>query len=209
MLQCIHELGTEPVFLGLNTGNLGFLLNDVEDLQSTARSLANGAWKRWSFPLLSATTTAPDGTTTTFQAVNDLYAERQTGQTAHVRLSIDGEVVVNRLICDGLLVATALGSTAYSHSAGGLPCHPTVPAIHVTPICPHRPRLTPFVVPVDATINVQMLDVARRPVVACSDGVDRGPVQQMRVQRAAEEVQLAFLDGHNFTRTLVRKILSS
>jgi NAD+ kinase len=115
--------------------------------------------------------------------------------------------VVERLICDGLLVSTALGSTAYSYSAGGVPCHPQVPALLVTPIAPHVPRLTPMMLPLDAVVELSAVDTHRRPVRAVADGVDLGEVVRMQVKNSEDNVQLAFLTGHDFTRTLVRKVL--
>ena len=122
-------------------------------------------------------------------------------------MSINGDEVVERLICDGMLVATSLGSTAYSYSAGGVPCHPKVRSVAVTPISPHRPRLTPLVLPLHAVVELKALDLHRRPVRAVADGVDLGPVERIRVEDAQDEVRLAFLESHDFTRALFRKVL--
>jgi len=207
MLRTIRERGPGHVYLGLNAGHLGFLLNDVVDAEAVARALSDAAWTTFSFPRLRLTAWRSDGSEVTALAVNDLYLERATGQTAHLEVRIDGNVVVGRLICDGLLASTALGSTAYSYSAGGVPCHPQVPALLVTPIAPHVPRLTPMMLPLDAVVELSALDTLRRPVRAVADGVDLGEVVRMRVENSQDNVQLAFLEGHNFTRTLVRKVL--
>ena len=82
-----------------------------------------------------------------------------------------------------------------------------VRAIHVTPIAPHVPRLSPFIVPWTANIEVEALDSDRRPVRAVCDGEDHGTVHRMRIDRANDDITLAFLEGHQFTRTLIRKIL--
>ena len=207
MLRTIRERGPDHVYLGLNAGHLGFLLNDVGDAQAVATALSKSAWTISSFPRLRLTAWRADGSELTALAVNDLYLERATGQTAHLEVHIDGNVVVDRLICDGLLASTALGSTAYSYSAGGAPCHPQVPALLVTPIAPHVPRLTPMMLPLDAIVELSALDTHRRPVRAVADGVALGEVVRMRVEDSHENVRLAFLEGHNFTRALVRKIL--
>ena len=211
MLSTIRALGTDPVYLGLNAGHLGFLLNDIGQSEATMRAAAarmrEGRFRAWNFPRLLMTATNVDGETVSSAAVNDLYLERATGQTAHLHMRVDGEDVVDRLICDGLLVATALGSTAYSYSAGGVPCHPLVRAVHVTPIAPHAPRLSPLIVPIGTIIELEALAWERRPVRAVGDGVDLGPIRNMRVGPDPDEVQLAFLDGHQFTRTLVDKVL--
>ncbi len=207
MLQCIREGGDAPTYLGLNAGSLGFLLNDVDDLDRVAAALRAGDWSTHAFPRLALSAVSPDGRRASALAVNDLYVERSSGQSAHLRLHIDGEPVIDKLVCDGLIVSTALGSTAYSFAAGGVPCHPLVRAMHVTPISPHVPRLSPFTVPADARIAVEALAVAKRPVRAVADGEEHGPVARVEVARAPREVRLAFLEGHAFTRTFIRKIL--
>ena len=140
-------------------------------------------------------------------AVNDVYLERMSGQTAHLRIEIDGVHVVERLVCDGIIASTALGSTAYHFSASGHACHPGVRAIHLTPICPHSPRLTPLTLPAEAKIAIEVLGSDKRPVRAVADGVGHPNISRIEIERADVDVRLAFLDGHNFTTTLVEKIL--
>lgn len=207
MLRCVRDHGTDVTWLGLNAGNLGFLLSDVPDFDAAARALRDGRWTTWSFPRLHMTAWHTDGTVSHAEAVNDVYVERSTGHTAHLRLHIEGVEVVNRMSCDGVIVATALGSTAYSFSAGGPACHPRVRAVHVTPICPHTPRLSPITLPEGTPIEIEALDADRRPVRASSDGVDHGRILRLQVERADPDVRLAFLDGHQLTGTLIRKIL--
>lgn len=207
MLSTIRQRGSQATYLGINAGRLGFLLNDVGDVSVLADQLKRRAWTVTAFPRLRVTVERIDGTTVSALAVNDLYMERSTGQTAHLQVRINGDVVVSRLICDGLLVATALGSTAYSYSAGGVPCHPLVRTVLVTPIAPHVPRLTPMALPTDALVELDALDIHRRPVRAVADGVDLGPVVRMRVEDAQEEIRLAFVESHDFTRAMFRKVL--
>ncbi len=207
MLRMVRERGPGVVFLGLNAGRLGFLLNDVQAMAEVVDQLRRGAWTVTPFPRLRLTAHREDGACIEALAMNDLYVERATGQTAHLKVFINGDEVVDRLICDGMLVATSLGSTAYTYSAGGVPCHPRVPAVAVTPISPHRPRLTPLVLPLHAVVELEALDLHRRPVRAVADGVDLGPVARIRVEDAQNEVRLAFLESHDFTRALFRKVL--
>jgi NAD+ kinase len=208
MLSCIREMGPRMTYLGLNTGHLGFLLNDVEDLGVVVQQLHQGRWTATPFPRLGMEAVTTDGKVQYARAVNDLYAERSTGQTAHLRVQIDGEIVVDRLVCDGLLTSTALGSTAYSYSAGGVPTHPMVRAVQITPVCPHAPRLSPFLLPENVLIEIDVLETHRRPVRAVADGLDIGPMIQMRIQ-VEDEIKLAFLEGHHYTRTLISKVLKS
>lgn len=207
MLACIRELGPSPVYLGLNAGMLGFLLNDASDLDRVAGQLARRDWVAHAFPRLALDARGPHGQRYQAFAVNDLYVERSTGQTAHLRVSVNGAMVVDRLICDGLIVATALGSTAYNTSVGGVPCHPTAGVLQVAPISPHAPRLSPVVLPLQARIEVEALHVERRPVRVVADGQDLGLVQHVTVAASGSEVRLAFLGGHDFTETLISKVL--
>jgi NAD+ kinase len=206
MLACIRELGPDRIYLGLNAGHLGFLLNDTDDLDGVAAALAGNCWSAHTFPRLALSAEGVDGSTYSALAVNDLYVERSTGQTAHLRLAVDGQTVVDRMICDGLIVATALGSTAYTYSAGGVPCHPTAQVLQVAPICPHAPRLSPVVLPLKAQIEIEALASHRRPVRVVADGQDLGLVTRVRVAEGGSDVRLAFLDGHDFTRTLIEKV---
>ncbi|MDP6934207.1 MAG: hypothetical protein QGG40_14880, partial [Myxococcota bacterium] len=165
MLQTIREVGTEPIFLGLNAGHVGFLLNEADDVRHVAACLVERRWKAWPFPRLGleawperADASAPAPIRDA--AVNDIYVERMSGHTAHLRVTIEGVEVVERLVCDGIVVATALGSTAYSFSAGGPACHPLVETVHLTPICPHAPRLAPITLPRQTLVEVQVIDGA-------------------------------------------------
>jgi NAD+ kinase len=208
MLETIREVGTKHVFLGLNAGRVGFLLNDPEDFEATIEAIENQEWTVHTFPRLAMRATHTDTPEpTTALAVNDVYLERMSGQTAHLRITIDHVPVVDRLVCDGIIVSTALGSTAYHFSASGHACHPGVRAIHLTPICPHSPRMAPLTLPADAKIAIDVISPDKRPVRAVSDGVGYQNVSHIEVERADSDVRLAFLDGHNFTTTLVEKIL--
>jgi len=209
MLHSLAEVPGDPIFLGLNGGTLGFLLNDVKQIAATAEALRERRWQAHAFPRLALTGTTPTQETLKAQAVNDLYVERKSGQTAHLQVRVDGERVVNKLVCDGLIVSTALGSTAYNFSAGGVPSHPLVPAIQITPIAPHSPRLSPVLLPLGARITVKVLAPERRPVRAIADGLEVGEVVHMRVGRSPHDVRIAFLEGHRFTRALIRKVLKS
>lgn len=207
MLSCVHTHGAGPTYLGLNAGHLGFLLNDAHSPEQVALAIMAGAWRSWAFPLLHVQMTHPDGRVSTCRAVNDAHAERLSGQTARLRVRVDGVTVVEEMVCDGLLTATALGSTAYNFSAGGVPCHPMVRGIHVTPICPHAPRMTPLLLPQTSIVEVEVLRHSYRPVRAAADGIDQGEILQMTITSAPAEIHLAFLDGHHFTETLLRKVL--
>ncbi|MEQ1502423.1 MAG: hypothetical protein ABMB14_09335 [Myxococcota bacterium] len=208
MLRTVQSHGAmRASWLGLNAGNLGFLLNDAEDLDAVVEKLANHRFRVYDFPLVVAQVTLVDGTVVEERAVNDVYLERMSGQAARVRLSIDGHVVVDPLVADGLIFATALGSTAYAYSAGGEPLHPLLPILQVTPICPHQPRLPSLGLPWTARAEVEVLEVGWRPVRAVADGRGIDNVRHVAVGLENPGVRLVYLEPHDFTGQMVRKIV--
>lgn len=81
-------------------------------------------------------------------------------------------------------------------------------SIQLTAICPHAPKLAPLVLPAEARIRIEVLDAGRRPARAVADGISHGDVQAVEVAwSTGDEVELGFLAGHDFTSTLIRKIL--
>lgn len=207
MLHTIAALGFDRTYLGLNAGRIGFLMNDADDISAVARVLREKTWSSQDFPVLEATLALASGATETVRAINDVAIERASGQTAHLRLSVDGRTVVDSLVADGLLFSTALGSTAYTFSAGGPACHPSLPLLAVTAICPHHPRLSPFLLPETAVAAIEVLTPGRRPVRVAADGVASDEVIGLEVRVGVPRVTLAWLPGHDFTGRMVTKIL--
>jgi NAD+ kinase len=207
MLHTVATHGRDSVYVGLNAGRIGFLLNDITSLDDVVDKLRRRAWTSYAFPLLRADVRYADGTSTVERAINDFAVERSTGQTAHLRIHVGEHVIVDRLVADGVVISTALGSTAYTFSAGGPACHPTLPVMALTAISPHHPRLAPILLPVDAEIRVEALDVQKRPVRAVADGRTQDGVVGATVRHAREEVRFAWFEGHDLTMRMVRKII--
>jgi NAD+ kinase len=208
LLHTVHLYGFERIYLGLNGGTLGFLLNDVKGrVAEVCDAIARNEWQEHRFPLLTAQVHRTDGAVVTDHAMNDVYLERSSGQTARVTLTIDGKLFVEQIAADGLIFATALGSTGYSFSAGGSPCASGLPVMCVTPICPHKPRLSPFVLPYGAVAEVDVYAPDRRPVRAVIDGRDVEDVNRLVVGPAAHTVRMAYLEGHDFTAQMVGKLM--
>lgn len=207
LLRTVADNGLSPTYFGLNAGHLGFLLNDVDAWEPIAEQLRARSFKTHAFPLLSARILLADGREVIDHAINDVYVERASSQTAHVQLTIDGHIVVERLVADGIVFSTALGSTAYTFSAGGPACHPTLRMLVVTPICPHRPRLDPFALPATAKARVDVHSLERRPVRAVADGRAVEGVKELHLSYDGSEVRLGYLRGHDLTSRMVSKIL--
>lgn len=201
-----HGVG-KRAWLGLNAGHLGFLLNDAEDLDAVAEHIRGGAYRVHEFPMVVAGVTRTDGTTVEARAVNDVYLERMTGQAARMRLTVGDHVIVEQLVADGLIFATALGSTAYAFSAGGEALHPLLRVLQITPICPHQPRLPSIALPADARAEVTVHQQEWRPVRAVADGRGIDHVSSVTIRLSRRGVKLAYLEPHDFTAQLLSKIV--
>lgn len=185
MLHTLHENSDRnlPVF-GMHLGEVGFLMNRfAEDGLAERISQARQVDLH---PLeMEARTTG--GELRKAVAINEVSLLRQTNQAAHVRISVNEKVRVERLVADGVLVATAAGSTAYNLSAHG----PILPlgteAVVLTPISPFRPRRwRGAVLPAAAVIDLEVLNADRRPVSATADYDEVRDVVSVHVQRNAE-----------------------
>jgi len=208
LLKSVADHGLDKTYLGLGCGQLGFLMNEVcADDPDWMGRLKKRSWQANEYPILEARITHQDGRETIEKALNDVCLLRSSGLSSKLKISVDGHVVVDRLGGDGVVLATTLGSTAYSFSAGGTPHHPEIPALLLTPICPHRPKLSPVVLPSTSRVRVDVIQAERRPVAAMADGRDIPAVSHMDVGYGWDCVKLAFFDDHNFTRHLVEKIL--
>ena len=171
MLQTLHrfiEAGL-PVY-GMKIGKVGFLMNrfaedSLPDRLDDARVVELN-------PLgMSAETVA--GTTISALAINEVSLLRQTNQAAHIRVLVNDTVRVGELVCDGVLVATAAGSTAYNSSVRGpiLPLGTDVMAL--TPISPFRPRRwSGAILPASSRVSFEVLNHHKRSVSATADAFE-------------------------------------
>lgn len=168
MLRTLHRFIhiDRPVF-GMKIGNVGFLMNrysedDLMQRLATARPVNLN-------PLRMDVQTGA-GTETSALAINEISLLRQTNQAAHIRILINDIVKVEDLVCDGVLLATAAGSTAYNFSVRG----PILPlgtdALALTPISPFRPRRwNGAILPSSARVRFEVLDKYKRSVSATAD----------------------------------------
>ncbi len=208
MLRTVETHGLDRTYFGLNAGHLGFLLNEAAIDEVLVDQLLEGRWRVHRFPIVEARVELANGDTRVLRAINDVYLERSSGQAARLNMSINGQHVVEGLVSDGLIFATALGSTAYAYSAGGNPIHPALELLQITPICPHRPRLTPFVLPPTAVATVEVMHHDWRPVRAVADGRACPDVVRVEVGLAPGiGVRLAYLEHHDFTQEMLGKIV--
>jgi len=168
MLRTLHRFlpAGLPVY-GMKLGDVGFLMNRFrEDELQDRLNEANVVELN---PLRMIAVTEAGGEATAL-AINEVSLLRQLNQAAHIRVLVNGSVKVEDLVCDGVMVATAAGSSAYNLSAQG----PILPlgteALALTPISPFRPRRwRGAVLPTSARIRFEILDYYKRPVSATAD----------------------------------------
>jgi NAD+ kinase len=170
MLQTLHGMleqrRIQPVF-GMNLGTLGFLMNDWS-LDGLEHRIEKARPFRVS-PLRMRAVTI-EGEHVELPAINEVSLLRETRQTAKLEVTVNERVVLPELVCDGVLVATPAGSTAYNLSAYG-PILPLGSAlIALTPISPFRPRRwRGAILPEKTRIGIRVLEAEKRPVSAVAD----------------------------------------
>jgi NAD+ kinase len=183
MLQTLHSMleagSPKPVF-GMNRGTVGFLMNEwrIDCLQERIA----GAKAVRVAPLQMRATTV-GGEQFTYAAMNEVSLLRETRQTAKIEISVNGRVALPELACDGVLVATPAGSTAYNLSARGpiLPLQAKMLAL--TPISPFRPRRwSGAILPDDTAVCFTILEAENRPVSAVADQIEVRDVARVEVR---------------------------
>jgi NAD+ kinase len=205
MLYTIHQHMTRglPIF-GMNRGTVGFLLNafSTEDLMTR---LAHA--ERSGIHPLRMVALDRHGQTHTALAVNEVSVFRQTGQAAHLGVEINHRLRLDRLICDGILLATPAGSTAYNLSAHGtvLPLHSSLLAL--TPISAFRPRRWKgAVLQSSSHVSFTNLHPEKRPISATADFTEvRDVVQVASYLDASVTIPLLFDPGTNLDERILQE----
>src|SRR5437868_8298801 len=167
-----------PVF-GMNRGTVGFLMNDWR-MDGLVERIARA--KSFTVKPLEMTAVTDDGETIIHHAINEVSLLRETRETARIEVSVSGRVVMPELVCDGVLVATPAGSTAYNLSANGpiLPLNSRLLAL--TPISPFRPRRwRGALIPDELKVSFRVLDPEKRPVSAVADQIEVRDVATVEV----------------------------
>jgi NAD+ kinase len=205
MLQTLHSLmGRNVPIFGMNRGSVGFLLNEyredglIERLQKAVRVTLH--------PLRMKATTV-DGLTEEAVAINEVSLLRQTRQTAKLSIKVDGIERLPELTCDGVLVATPAGSTAYNLSAHG----PIIPLgaglLALTPISAFRPRRwRGALLPHRARVRFDVLEADKRPVSATADHTEVRNVVSVEVcEDRNTSLTLLFDPEHNLEERVLKE----
>ncbi len=196
MLRAIRKHWRERLpFYGINTGGLGFLLSGRDVTTFWREELL-----LYHLPLLLVEVEFVSGGQQKAIAFNEAWVERATGQTAWVRVSVNGTVRMKQLIGDGVLVSTAAGSTSYARAMGAPPVPLNTGVLLLVGSNVLRPAFwRPAVLPLSAEVLLETIDPNKRPLQAYCDGeLFPEPVKQMRIRVSrTAAVELAFTHGHD------------
>ena len=203
MLATLHRFRHAPIpIYGMNRGSVGFLMNEYREDELPGR-LARAEVS--AIHPLTMTARDSNGHEHKALAINEVSVFRETHQAAKLRISVDGHVRLDELICDGVLVATPAGSTAYNLSAYGpiLPINASLLAL--TPISAFRPRRwRGALLPNDARIIIEAVETEKRPVSAVADSAETRSVVRVEVAEAREiELLMMFDPGHNLDERIL------
>ena len=205
MLRTLHETIDRdlPVY-GMKLGRVGFLMNKYEP-DDLASRLENANLAELNPLRMNTLDTA--GEKTSALAINEVSLIRQTNQSAHIRIRVNGLEKVGELVCDGVLVSTPAGSTAYNLSAHG----PILPlgteALALTPISPFRPRRWKgAILPVSARITLEVLDSGKRSVSATADYFEVRDVVSVEVyEDQSTALKLLFDPDHSLEERILNE----
>lgn len=205
MLETLHATQhlTTPVY-GMNRGTVGFLMNGYAEFELPER--IREAEEAVIHPL-AMTAYCRDGSTKKAIAINEVSLLRAGPQAAKLRISVDDKIRLSELVCDGALVATPAGSTAYNYSAHGpiLPIGAEILAL--TAMAAFRPRRwRGALLPMAAKVRFDVLEVEKRPVSAVADSKEAVDVTAVEIQSAPDiKHRILFDPGHGLEERLIRE----
>jgi NAD+ kinase len=203
MLETLHRfLGRGVPVYGMNRGSVGFLMNEYREEDLPARIAAAQTATVHPLRMLASRQDAP---AVEALAINEVSLLRESRQAAKIRIIIDDKIRLAELICDGVLVSTPAGSTAYNLSAHG----PIVPLganlLPLTPISAFRPRRwRGALLPAEAVVVFEILDPDKRPVAAVADYTEVREVTRVEVREARDvSLTLMFDPDHGLSERII------
>jgi len=209
MLETLHEnlTSARPIY-GMNRGSVGFLMNDYDEDDLLLR--INAAERATIFPL-AMTAIDSAGVEHLGLAINEVSLLRQTRQTAKLTLEIDGKVRMTELVCDGVLVATPAGSTAYNLSAHGPIIPISAKVLALTPISAFRPRRwRGALLSHTARVRISVLEADKRPVSAVADNFEVRDVVSVNIVEDRQRRLIMLFDvGHSLEERILAEQFSA
>jgi NAD+ kinase len=205
MLQALHRFMTAglPIY-GMNRGSVGFLMNDFSEKNLLDR-LAKA--ELTTIRPLKMTVHSRDGKKHQALAFNEVSLLRQRSQAAKLKISIDGQTRLEELICDGLLLATPAGSTAYNLSAHGPILPIGSPLLALTPISAFRPRRwRGAILPQSAKVTIDVQEAEKRPVAAVADHLEVRDVARVEIaEDKKRNVKILFDPEHSLAERVLNE----
>ena len=206
LLQALHGMLDSdrivPVY-GVNLGTVGFLMNRNRAPEKLLARIARS--REHTIDPLAMEALTQDGARHAYCAINEVSLLRETRQTAKIQVTVNDKVRIEELVCDGVLVSTPAGSTAYNLSASGpiLPLDSDLLAL--TPISAFRPRRwRGAIMPDRYTIAFTVKEPAKRPVSAVADQKEVRDVAEVRVRVAQDRrLTLLFDPGHSLDERMI------
>jgi len=194
MLQTLHEnMSTGRAIYGMNRGTIGFLMNEYSEDGLRERIAAAIAE---TIRPLEMEAEDVEGTRHHAIAINEVSLFRQAAQAARLRILIDGHLRLEELVCDGVMVATPAGSTAYNLSAHGPILPLDAPLLALTPVSPFRPRRwRGALLPNRAEVIFEVLEHAKRPVNAVADNLEVRSVRTVTVRESRSRTATILFDA--------------
>ncbi|MFT4027400.1 MAG: NAD kinase [Novosphingobium sp.] len=198
MLHVLHKMldaGRVIPAYGINHGTVGFLMNKAKSSRTIAERVSRA--RALAVTPLEMTAITNSGEQETFYAINEVSLLRETRQTARLEVRVNDKVRIAELHCDGVLVATPAGSSAYNLSANG----PILPLgcnlVALTPISPFRPRRWKgAILPDKAKVSFHVLESEKRPVAAVADQKEVRDIREVLIATARDkELTLLFDSG--------------
>lgn len=205
MLTAIHKfMGRRIPVYGMNCGTVGFLLNRYSPDHLIER--LSRAHPTTLFPLRMFAKTL-NGKLHELLAVNEVSLLRESKQAAWIRVTVDHVVRIDEMVCDGVMVATPAGSTAYNFSAGGPVLPLSANTIAITPISPFRPRRwRGAILPHNSSVYFEVLDPDKRPVSVVADFNEVRDVVSVAISEHRDTgFTLLFDPEHNLEERMIKE----
>lgn len=209
MLRALHQsIDTNLPIFGMNCGTVGFLMNKFaqDDLFRRLESA-----KKVELRPLAMRAQGPDGGWREALAINEVSLLRETAQAAKIAIQVDNVTRMPELVCDGIMLATPAGSTAYNLSAHGPILPLTSDVMALTPICPFRPRRwRGAILPHSAKVTFSILEPKKRPVSATADFHEIRDILKVEIEESRQiGLKLLFDPEHHLEERILQEQFSS
>ena len=205
MLQCLKKsMDTHQKIFGMHCGSVGFLMNNYSPDNLEERITAAVENK---LSPLRMTATDIRGAKQEARAINEVSLLRKSAQAAHLKIMVDDRERLSELACDGMMVATPAGSTAYNLSVHGPILPINAPLLALTPISAFRPRRwRGALLPDNAKVTIKCLDYEKRPVSAMADNFEILNVTEVDIEQdKSTELKILFDADHNLDERILNE----